>query len=464
VFPVCILAFVTVVFAGEPQAADVTVDWQDTHQTIVGFGGTMGWIHPGERVREEVFDLLFTKLGASVLRIRALGGEGDDELSIEPKNDNDDPNAFNWPAFPVYLTEAKNAVIIKAALARGVGTVVPTSWSPPAWMKTTGRRAGGGGGTLKESMIEEFAEAWAAYVIGMKREFEIEIRTLSIQNEPDLTWYYPTCGFTPALYARAVRAIQARLDREKLKVSVLGPDVCRIYNLPRYLEKLDEAGYEHGGEGRKTLPVLTHLYDLSIDYGEVEKDVERWRAARDLAREHGRRLWFMETANYLSVDVKEGSFEEAIIWARKIHHALADGDCEVVCYWSLFFDKIGESLVFCRETGLNEYTITPKFYSSMNYFRFVRPGMRRVTTSSADPGLFVTAFVGERSRVVVIVNWADATKTVRLPVAANEAWERFETTASRKCGRVQWTPPATELPPRSVTTFVRTARREISPE
>ena len=224
-------------------------------------------------------------------------------------------------------------------------------------MKDTGKRADGG--ALKDDMLGEFAEAWAAYVIGMKRWFKIDIRLLSIQNEPDITYYYPTCDFTPQAYARALRAVQTRLDREKLQVRVLGPDVCRIFNLAEYLEEMEHAGYEKGGDGSPAKPVLTHLYDLAIPYGRVDRDAGRWREARDLARKHGRPLWFMETANYIDYDVKEGSFEEALIWARKMHHALAGGDCEVVCYWSLFFDKKGEALVYCRRNGSNEFTITP---------------------------------------------------------------------------------------------------------
>ena len=58
-----------------PDENALIVDWLDVKQSIVGFGGTMGWIHPHPDRREEIFDLLFKKLGVSVLRIRALGGE-----------------------------------------------------------------------------------------------------------------------------------------------------------------------------------------------------------------------------------------------------------------------------------------------------------------------------------------------------------------------------------------------------
>lgn len=427
----------------------ITVDWASTHQRIVGFGGTMGWIHPHPAQREEVFDLLFDKLGVSVLRIRALGGEGGDELSLEPRNDNDDPNTFNWPAFPIKTTEAKNAIIIKAAAKRGVKTIIPVTWSPPGWMKDSGSRAWGG--ELKPELLDEYAELWAAYVIGMKREFDVDVRMLSIQNEPDMEYYYPTCGWSPELYARAVGRVEARLKREGLEVRVLGPDTCRIYNMPRYVEAMEKAKASPG------TPILTHLYDLSIPYERVDRDAERWRKARDVARGHKRALWLMETANYLSSAIDRGSYDEAMIWAQKIHWALTQGDCEVVCYWALFFDKPGEALIYCKESEHDEYEITPKFYTSMNYFRFVRPGMVRYTAQCEDEDLLVSAFRGEGGeRVIVIVNPGNAEKPAAFARKPGD-WRRFETTPVKKCVLTEWRGDGLLLPARSVTTLVHTA-------
>jgi len=444
----------SLVFAGAVACggeARVIVDWARTHQTIVGFGGTMGWIHPHPQKANEVFDLLFTRLGASVLRVQALGGEGGDELSLEPENDNNDPDTFDWSKLPIKTTEARNAAIIQAAQKRGVKTIVAASWSPPAWMKTTGRRAGGG--ELKPELLDEFAELWAAYVIGMKREFRIEIPFISIQNEPDMEYYYPTCGFVPAFYAKAMVTVAARLKREKLDVRVLGPDTCRIYNMPAYVAETEKLRAAPGE------PILTHLYDLSIPYERADRDPERWQKARELARKLKRPLWFMETANYLSYGVEKGSYEEAMIWARKIHSALVDGDCQAVCYWSLYFDKKGEALVYAERNESEKYEITPKFHTSMSYFRHVRPGMVRCEAGSTDKELLVSAFgpapgVGA-PRVIVIINPTDEAKRADVPRSRDEIGSRCETTRTRNCESVPW--PRGQpvvLPPQSVTTFV----------
>ncbi len=441
--------------AAEGPAA-IFVNWDETHQTIQGFGGTMGWIHPGPKIRDEVFDLLFTRLGASVLRIRALGGEGGDEQSLETVNDNDDPNIFNWSRFPVASTEAKNAAIIRAAVARGVKTVIAASWSPPGWMKDSGKRAGGGCLKPGPSILAEYAELWAAYVIGMKREFRIDVPCVSIQNEPDLTYYYPTCRFEPDSYAKAMSSVEKRFRRERLKTLVVGPDTCRIHNLPQYVGEMEKLKVS------PRTPILTHLYDLSVPFHRVERDPGRWREARELAHRYKRPLWLIETANYLSYGVEPASYEEAIAWAQKIHHALVSGDCEVVCYWSLFFDKKGEALVYCPETGADEYEITPKFYTSMNYYRFVRPGMVRCTASSADGKVLVSAFKSQDgARVVVAVNPTLRTKCVSLP----GSWERHVTSLDKNCVREADVAggAAVRLTPRSANTFLGTEQRRLDP-
>jgi glucuronoarabinoxylan endo-1,4-beta-xylanase len=431
-------------------AAEIAPDWQAPRQTIVGFGGTMGWIHPHESIRDEVADLLFRKLGASVLRVRALGAEVHGERSLEDTNDNLDPFTFDWGWLPVKFTERENAALIVAARKRGVKTFVPTAWSPPGWMKLSGRRIGGG--TIDPKMAEEFAELWAAYVIGMKRDFGIEIRRLSIQNEPDVQdGGHATCQVPPDVYAKLLLTVAARMKREKLDVQVLGPDTCYIANLPDYLKAMDAAGAAPGA------PALAHMYDGAPTLKSVRQDALRWRTARRAVAESGRPIWFMESANVGAGAPAPGSWSEALLWAQRIHHALVAADAQVVCYWQLYFDKKGETLIYAAKSGARRYEITPKFYTSMNYYRFVRPGMVRVDVRGGR-GLLVSAFRAPDGpqRVVVVVNPLIGPVSVQLDTGVSADWQRYETTRTRKCLRAPWPTGPVSLPSQSVTTFLWT--------
>jgi O-glycosyl hydrolase len=161
----------------------------------------------------------------------------------------------------------------------------------------------------------------------------------------------------------------------------------------------------------------------------------------------------METGNYLSPGTEPGSYDEALIWAQKIHHALVHGDCQVVCYWSLFFDKKGDGLIYCPRNESAEIEITPKYYTSMHTYRFVRPGMVRCEAASGDPRLLVSAFRGDASRVVVTINTGDAPVTIQPPFPSATC---HETTEETRCASRPWRGPELFLSPRSVVTLVGT--------
>ena len=133
----------------------------------------------------------------------------------------------------------------------------------------------------------------------------------------------------------------------------------------------------------------------------------------------------------------------------------------MVCYWSLFFDKKGEALIYCAKSEDEQYEITPKFYTSMNYYRFVRPGMVRCGAESPDEALLVSAFRSKDkggARVIVVVNTADEPKTTALGVVPARGWRRYETTETKKCEQTPCREPTVVFPARSVTTFVWGAR------
>jgi O-glycosyl hydrolase len=248
--------------------------------------------------------------------------------------------------------------------------------------------------------------------------------------------------------------VRERLEKEKLSVRVLGPDVCRIFHLEDYLLAMEQKKSSPG------TPVLTHLYDLGIPFDRVEKDADRWRTAHELAARYNRPLWLMEMSNVFS-STEPASIDEAIIWAQKIHWALVAGDCAVVCYWQLFFDKKNEALIYCAKSQNEKYEITPKFYTSMNYYKFVRPGMERCTATSSEKDVLVSAFRTGRDatgeRVIVIVNAEINPRSVSYDAGDTE-WSRYLTDKTSKCVKVDVSKgiQKLDLPARSVTTLVKT--------
>ena len=68
-----------------------------------------------------------------------------------------------------------------------------TPWSPPAFMKTNGKRTGGG------KLKPEYRKLWAEYICRYIREFQnrgFAVQRISIQNEPKAVQTWDSCLFT----------------------------------------------------------------------------------------------------------------------------------------------------------------------------------------------------------------------------------------------------------------------------
>jgi len=177
-------------------------------------------------------------------------------------------------------------------------------------------------------------------------------------------------------------------------------------------------------------------------------------------------LWLTELSNSTGAfsGKGQGSWEEALAWARHLHLALVEGECSAALFWGLYFDKKGEALVYAERNGADKYEITPKFYTSKNFYKFVRPGAVRVASSPTEGCLEASAFWhAERKELVcVVINNGDArrlgTVAIRGLAGHPAKVELHRTSKEEKCVKLD---PVKEregghliFPAQSVTTVV----------
>mgnify|MGYP001573852198 CR=1 FL=1 len=467
--------------AGE--SADAFVVTGAPGSSIEGFGGTIGWIYPHETIREEVADLLFDDLGVSVLRVRAFCKNDDptDEGSLESANDDADPNHFRWEAFDFEGCEKEQALLCQGALKRGTGTFIATAWSPPGWMKENGSRKNGA--SVREDCFAEFAELWAAYLLGMEKNYGVRFSRVAILNEPDVyPRPYATCQMAPEAYARLCETVAGKFSREKISAGILGPDTSRMESFLGYAEALRgrAAAWE------RTDALSMHLYHLGRDFYDVDGNRDEWRAFRAFAAAAGKPLWMTEFSNYKDAfsGADPGSAREALAWAHHLHLALTEGNCAAVLWWNLFFDKREESILYAEKSGAKTYEITPKYHTSKNFFRYIRPGMTRLEVlppaglppgnpAASDSGVLVSAYSGAHGRdgTIVALNLSKEPRPLSIRFVSSAAWRpaslnRLRTIAG-DAGKVLPAVPVSggrlvdTLPPQSVTTYTTFPTKEI---
>ncbi len=180
--------------------ASVCLDERVTYQEIEGFGGafteaaavTLGKI-PAEK-REEVLRAYFDpKAGHGYSLCRTHINSCDFALGNYAYCEED--GDFDLRSFSIERDRQALVPMIRRALEiSGNGfKLFASPWSPPAWMKTTGRMNRGG------KLRPECRDVWARYYARYIREYEKEgvpIWGLTVQNEPEAVQPWDSCVYT----------------------------------------------------------------------------------------------------------------------------------------------------------------------------------------------------------------------------------------------------------------------------
>ena len=309
---------------------------------------------------------------------------------------------------------------IKQAIAAAGGklTLYASPWSPPGFMKDSTHMLRGG------KLKPEFYDAWAMYFAKFIKEYEKEgmpIWGVSIQNEPMATQRWESCIYS------------AEDEGNFLKKS-LGPTL------------------EKEGLGTKKIIIWDHNRDLiyqrvstTLSDPEVAKYVwgigfhwyETWTGG-DMQFENLRRV--AETFPDKNLIFTEGcaesfNMDRMYAWAlgeRYGKSMINDFNAGTVGWtdWNVLLDETGgpnhvQNFCFAPlhgDTHTGKLYYTNAFYYIGHFSKFIRPGAKRIASSSNRADLLTTAFINEDGKVaVVVMNQGDKKIPYRLWIGGKAA-------------------------------------------
>ena len=177
----------------------IEVDLSKTCQTVLGLGASLehatceNLSKLSPELREQVIDKLVnpeTGIGMNLMRVCI----GTSDFVGEPYYSYDDlPEGETDPELAKFSIEKDKAYVlpaIKIALQKNPNLLIFASpWSPPAWMKTSGKL---GTGRLKPECYPAFAKYLLKFIQAYEAE-GVPIYAITVQNEPDMSDpNYPT--------------------------------------------------------------------------------------------------------------------------------------------------------------------------------------------------------------------------------------------------------------------------------
>jgi glucuronoarabinoxylan endo-1,4-beta-xylanase len=326
------------------RAQTCTVNWNDGHQRIDGFGGAVVFLNPAsmDPVTDANMDTLFgsanaNQLGLSLLRVR-----------IAPDN--------TWANA---LSDGKKAV------ARG-GRILATPWTPPASMKSNGNTIGG-------SLLAAQYANYAAYLNGFAAYMATNgapLAVISVQNEPDANVTYESCSWTATQFqtffhnnaAAITNAPVMMPESESYNTSFSDPTL----NDPVAVTNVTFIGGHLYGNGNAGVTV--------VDYPN--------------AHNKGKPTWMTEFY------VNDQTIGTAITTAQQIHNCLTTGNMSAYIWWKCLGDANG----LVNASGVPQI----RGFVTAQWSRFVRPNFYRIGATNTGVAL-ISAYKDTNSPNFAIV-------------------------------------------------------------
>jgi glucosylceramidase len=292
-------------------------------------------------------------------------------------------------------------------------TLFASPWSPPAWMKDNDDMLHGG------KLKPEFYDAWARYYVKFIKAYGqagVPIWGMTVQNEPMAVQPWESCLYT------------AEEERDFVK-NYLGPTLA--------------------GSGLKSKKILIWDHNRSIMYGRAAVVLDDPKAAQyvwgvafhwyvgnyfeNVKRVHEA---FPKT-HLLFTEGCHGEFDPARIgewhWGEKYGISMINdfnNGAEGWTDWNVVLDqKGGPNHVqnYCyapihANTETGALTYMSSYYYLGHFSKFVRPGARRIISSSTDDDLLTTAFLNKDGTIAVIVmNTSDTEQPFYLSMGGKAA-------------------------------------------
>ena len=379
-----------IIVSNPPISGASTVDWNNVHQRIDGFGASSAY--DGTWNTAEA-DLLFSTNNNITYQSATYNGIG---LSLLR-------NHIVWANTTSASDTPSTAetTIMKLAQARGA-RVWSTPWTPAVGFKSTNDTYDSlpitnpvNGGTFLGSGNNitnlNYASQLANYVAAMKSQ-GINLYAISVQNEPDASVNsYDACQWTGAQIHDFVTNLFSAL-------AVKGVGTTKII-LPESQNWSDPHNLAGPAMGDPTVAanvdiIACHNYDGADGPANLVKN------------NFGKALWETEVSQ---LGGETSDIANGVYYAQRIFLFMTVAQANAWHYWWIVPSG--------SETGLMTQNAgtTKRMFTVGNYSRFVRPNFNRINATSTQPSALISAYKDSTSPAfaIVMVNTNVATDVIQ---------------------------------------------------
>jgi glucosylceramidase len=304
---------------------------------------------------------------------------------------------------------------IKRAIAAAGGklTMYASPWSPPAWMKSNKDILHGG------KLLPQFNQSWANYYVKFITEYEkagIPIWGLTMQNEPMAVQKWESCNYT------------ASEERDFIK-NYLGPT---MWGAGMQSKKLIAWDHNRDLMYQRASTILSDPEAEKYVWGIGFHWYEDWTGGGKIFENMKRTSEAFPRTKLIFTEGCAESFNLSKIndwkWGESYGRSMInDFNAGTVGWtdWNILLDEQGGPNHvgnFCfapvhADTKTGVLTYLNSYYYIGHFSKFIRPGAKRIISSSSRGQLLTTAFLNtDASVAVVVMNQSDEKLSYRMCV------------------------------------------------
>jgi glucosylceramidase len=381
---------------GGSDALTISVDPSREYQTMEGFGASItdSSAHVLYRLdrpaRDAAMRSLFAENRLSILR-QPIGSS---DFVAGPHYTYDDVRPgrtdYRMRHFSIAHDRAQILPLLRQALALNPQIkVIGSPWSPPAWMKTNQSLIGG---RLIDS--PRIYRAYARYLVKFVKAYRragVPVYALTVQNEPQNRNPdgYPGMDLPVAQEAKVIEALGPALRRARLRTKILGYD----HNWSMHEGDIESTPPGEEPETEYPTDLLQTRAARWIDgtafhcyAGDPSRQTELQRAFPDKG------VWFTECSGSHGPDDPPAQvFSDTLKWhTRNLVLGVTRNWGKTVVNWNLALDPSGGPHNGGCGTCTGVITVGPgqtvtnnaEYYTLGHLARFVRPGAKRIASTS----------------------------------------------------------------------------------
>lgn len=385
-----------------PDAKEILIDSSHLKQRTLGFGGAfteamhVALDRLGPEAREEALRTYFDPqegLGYQLCRTHINSCD----FSLENYDYGSLPEDHSLKDFGISRDQGSLIPLIRDAqeIAGRPLDLLASPWSPPAWMKTSGKMNGFG------KLRRDCYDTWALYIVRYLqayREEGIDIQFLTPQNEAMAASPWDACHYSPAEMALFIKTLRRTLDAH-------GWGTLRIvaYDHNKALMPLYMNAVFSDLEAQDAVwGIGYHWYDESDSLANVNTT-----SLRQMGRLYpDKPLLLTEACNTLWDNRPKGSRLRGLRgtwWSgeKYARHIIADFNAGSTAWidWNMVLDEDGgpnhnsnhchAPIIADADSGQLSYE--SPYYVIGHFSRNIRPGARIVHSQAKDSGLAMLA-------------------------------------------------------------------------